>query len=684
MWIPEFCGIEFASLLLCSYRQTNAVVRLCQTLTYAEMINGICLKFDGLSPEMVLSFFTIPRYNRFKVVCDEDVQNMLSLAKSFELDHIDVIVQKRNMADEDDRSAGGEQMFVVHDRFDLLPSYCQHRSKTYLSAGWASGVTNVGQMFMGGANEFRTVLSKYDVECGFQFKYIKNDSVRVTAVCKFAGSTGCIWLVHARVLALNGVRERNKPSRIILLIKIALLRTTSLYFLKSQTNPHTGSGLVANVVADRVHAQPMTRPTDGVFVLKNDYGLDISNRVAWLGVEKARGEVYGDQAVSFDQLRWYSNAVMANNPNSYINLEFKQRIRRFKGNLLAATAKDGNQGLFLVVFAIVDSENAANWEWCLRQLVEVVDGDRPLTFVSDRHIGLLQAIPHVFPLAHHAFYLVHLQMNLKDRMKYVNAEQKNGLMRKLRECAYAPTVTSFNQKIEVLKSCSPAVVGDFLKDLHPEHWANAYFRGCRYGEMSSNAAESFNNWIREARHLPITQLVDAIRRQIMGQISKRMMKCSKWAAQICPKMETKLEDEYKSSRAWIVSQSDEDVYEVHSHPSVLVHVNRRACSCYQWQLNGFPCAHAVVAFRNSGRNIYDSIEAFYHVTEFKASYSESIYPIPTVDKPTVTPNDYLIAPPVVKRPPARLKRRRIPSKGVVVQRIWCSRCGKMGNHNMKT
>ncbi|KAL7193848.1 hypothetical protein ACSBR2_025477 [Camellia fascicularis] len=165
------------------------------------------------------------------------------------------------------------------------------------------------------------------------------------------------------------------------------------------------------------------------------------------------------------------------------------------GNLLAATAKNGNQGLFLVIFAIVDSENAANWEWFLRQLSEVVDRDRTLTFVSDRHV----------------------------------AEKKIGLMRKLRECAYAPTVTSFNQKIEALKLYSPTVVGEFLKDLHLGHWDNAYFRDRRYGEICSNAAESFNNWIQEARHLPITQLVDAIRGQIMEQMSKCRVKSSKWA-----------------------------------------------------------------------------------------------------------------------------------------------------------
>ncbi|KAL7225701.1 hypothetical protein ACSBR1_020955 [Camellia fascicularis] len=68
-------------------------------------------------------------------------------------------------------------------------------------------------------------------------------------------------------------------------------------------NPRTRSDLVADVVADRVRAQPLTCPTDVIFGLKNDYRLDISYRVAWLGVEKARSEVYGGHTVSFDQLR---------------------------------------------------------------------------------------------------------------------------------------------------------------------------------------------------------------------------------------------------------------------------------------------------------------------------------------------------------------------------------------------
>ncbi|XP_028100133.1 uncharacterized protein LOC114299560 [Camellia sinensis] len=292
-------------------------------------------------------------------------------------------------------------------------------------------------------------------------------------------------------------------------------------------------------------------------------------------------------------------------------------------------------------------------------------------------------MPIIFPSAHHVYCFLHLQMNLRDRMKYVNASHKIGLMRKLWESANAPIVTCFNEKFEVLKKSNPAVIEDFMKDLHPKHWSNAYFSQ-RYGEMCSNTAESFNNWVSEARHLSITRLVDMIRGQIMEQMLDHRVKCTKWAGVICPKMEKKLVAAYNDSRAWCVSQANDNVYKVHSYPSVLVDVVKQTCSCFQWQINGFPCSHVVVAFRNSGRNIYDSIDSAFYIDTFRAIYSGTIYPIPTVERPTINPTEYLIALPMVNRPPGKPKRKRIPSKGEVVQHIRCGHCGKLGNHNRKT
>ncbi|KAL7170997.1 hypothetical protein ACSBR2_035789 [Camellia fascicularis] len=144
---------------------------------------------------------------------------------------------------------------------------------------------------------------------------------------------------------------------------------------KTPKNPRAGSDLVSDVIAERVCDKPLTRPTDVVYNLKKYYGLEVSYRVTWLGVKKTHGEMFGAHSILFDQLRWYSNVVMDNNPGSYINIDYDEQnnhfIRyfisfkacidgfnhcrpllfldgtflkgKFKENLLAATAKDGSQ-----------------------------------------------------------------------------------------------------------------------------------------------------------------------------------------------------------------------------------------------------------------------------------------------------------------------------------------------------
>ncbi|KAL7238967.1 hypothetical protein ACSBR2_004962 [Camellia fascicularis] len=196
---------------------------------------------------------------------------------------------------------------------------------------------------------------------------------------------------------------------------------------------------------------------------------------------------------------------------------------KFKGNLLAVTTKDGNQAI-----AIVDSENTTNWAWFLGHLANMVDSHRTLTFVSDQHVGLVESIPMIFPTTHHAFCLQHLQHKLQDKLRYVNSSYRAGMLSKFCKCAYVPTMVAFHHNVEKFIKCGRKVVPTFLKDLPPQYWANAYFRyiilGSHYGEMSSNAVESFNSWIREAQHLPITQLTDSIQAKIMRQMAKRRRK----------------------------------------------------------------------------------------------------------------------------------------------------------------
>ncbi|XP_028101778.1 uncharacterized protein LOC114301073 [Camellia sinensis] len=215
-----------------------------------------------------------------------------------------------------------------------------------------------------------------------------------------------------------------------------------------------------------------------------------------VGVDKARGGLFGDFATSFDQLRWYLETAMITNLESVFELDVDKSSGcfrrlfvafhgclygfqfcrpllfvdgtflkgRYKGHLLAATSKDGYQGMYLfavgiglfdvilfaslfpLAFAIVDAENQDNWIWFLSQLLKAIGSSRRLTFVSDL------------------------------------------------KCAYAPTVASFQHYMEKLRRIAgKGRVDSMLDGLQNDKWANAFFRGKQYSEMSSNVAESYNN-----------------------------------------------------------------------------------------------------------------------------------------------------------------------------------------------
>ncbi|KAL7250236.1 hypothetical protein ACSBR1_012268 [Camellia fascicularis] len=371
-------------MLLCCYRTTNVVYNLLAPYTFEDLVNFLCDKFVRLTLVNVCLFFKIPSVENPVPNDDDGCDSPRFQIRGF----------KR-----------GVRIMPIEDDVDLLPNYCPHEEKTFLSAPWANGITHVGQSFEGSAQDFWTVLCKYAVECGFDFKYLKNNSVRITTVCSLRDSKGCDWFVHVRVLDANGffyIRKWNSEHSYGVAVHTAKNRRLEL-------------DLVSDILSQHIRDKPLTRPTDVAFDLKKNYGHDISYRVAWLGVEKARDKFLGAHSASFDQLRWYNETVMEHNPSTYININcdghdnrfewycisFKACIhrfkhcrpllfldgtflkRRFKGNSLAATTKDGNRGLFSIAFVIVGSENTTNWSWCLQHLRSALDEDRTLTFISD-------------------------------------------------------------------------------------------------------------------------------------------------------------------------------------------------------------------------------------------------------------------------------------------------------------
>ncbi|KAL7219194.1 hypothetical protein ACSBR2_012299 [Camellia fascicularis] len=109
--------------------------------------------------------------------------------------------------------------------------------------------------------------------------------------------------------------------------------------------------------------------------------------------------------------------------------------------------------------------------------------------------------------------------------------------------------------------------------------------------------------------------------QIMNMRTDRRLLSSKWNKVMCPRMDSVLEKSFLDGRTWNVSLSSDNVFEVHCFPSVMVDLGLRTCS----------------------------------------SYSFSIGPVLTVEKPLCSIEDAMILPQLSKRPAGRPKKNIIAS-----------------------
>ncbi|CAL8153334.1 unnamed protein product [Prunus armeniaca] len=138
------------------------------------------------------------------------------------------------------------------------------------------------------------------------------------------------------------------------------------------------SKVLSSILAEQIASKPLMKPIEIVKDFKKYYGLDISYHSAWYGKELGRKRVHGDESMSYRHLAWYVGAVLSSNYGSHCTLEcdpetsgFKQIFisfhaciegfkycrpllflngtfikNKYKGHLLAATGKNGNQDAF--------------------------------------------------------------------------------------------------------------------------------------------------------------------------------------------------------------------------------------------------------------------------------------------------------------------------------------------------
>ncbi|XP_075112267.1 uncharacterized protein LOC107783443 [Nicotiana tabacum] len=258
-------------------------------------------------------------------------------------------------------------------------------------------------------------------------------------------------------------------------------------------------------------------PKDIQTDMLSEHGVNLSYMQAWRTKEKALQFLRGNPTDSYNKLPKYFYILKETYPGSVVKLKKTadecflyafvalctsisgwQHCRpvvvidgtflksAYKGIMLTASTMDEAGTILPLAYAVVDSENDASWKWFFEQFKQAY-GERPsMCVVSDRNESILKATSIVYPVRSY-------------------------------------TLDKFNESMSKIEEVDPRVKS-YLYDIGYHIWSRVHATVNRTWTMASNIAESLNVVTKDARELPIFDLLEYMRTLLERWTNEKLLK----------------------------------------------------------------------------------------------------------------------------------------------------------------
>lgn len=497
------------------------------------------------------------------------------------------------------------------------------------SSSNTTGLTDVDFLYCGklfkDKKEMGRQIRMYAVKNSFEFHTIKSDLTRYVLHCV---DEKCSWRLRAtKVNASESFVIRKYFSHHSC---DSSLRNVN----HRQATAKILGGLVSNHFAG---GKDPLKPKQLIEIFRKDHGVGISYSKAWKAQEFASEVARGKPADSFEFLPRWMHMVQVMNPGSITSIEvdsankfkycflaFGASVRglkflrkvicidgahlksKFRGTLLAASTQDGNFNLYPIAFAIVDSENDASWAWFLNCLKNIIPDEKDLVFVSDRASSIASGLSLHYPIAHHGICTFHLQKNLETNFR------RSSVIPLFYEASRTYTKQEFDYLFTEISASEPEV-GEYLWKADIRKWSRAYSPSERYNIMTSNLAESVNSCLKQIREYPIVCLLDTIRSMMTRWFNERREESSKNPYMVTTNVVKKMKTSYDNCSRWLeVCQVNDTLFEVKNDSKThVVNLDTRQCSCCEFDIVKYPCAHGIAAAKHVNLNENMFVDDFY-------------------------------------------------------------------------
>ncbi|XP_050222592.1 uncharacterized protein LOC126672681 [Mercurialis annua] len=317
---------------------------------------------------------------------------------------------------------------------------------------------------------------------------------------------------------------QEKEQQIFIIRKLNINHNCSMVVRTSDQRQATSSVIGEYIKSKYTNLKIVYKPADILRDMRDDHGIKMSYSKAYRSKVVAQKMVRGKPCDSFSLIPSYLYMPMVANPGSFVKLELKDDNSFFYvfmalnasikgwefcipviavdstfltlaygGMLLTAFAQDGNGKIFPLAFSVVDSENDESWEWFMRRIRDAFHMRSNMCIVSDRHESIKNAAIGVFPEASH------------KSTKQLR-EAFHGAAKAYMTEAFDYYMKQLDGKCRGLKTYLQAV--DYKK------WARAHRKNNRHKVMTTNIAESVNSRIKAGKDLPITTLLEYLRKMV--------------------------------------------------------------------------------------------------------------------------------------------------------------------------
>ncbi|KAK1381944.1 SWIM-type domain-containing protein [Heracleum sosnowskyi] len=465
----------------------------------------------------------------------------------------------------------------------------------------------------------------------------------------------------------------------------------------SQDHRNLSSSHIAEIIMNLVAVDPTVSEKVLEAAVVKEVGYKPSSKKLRDGKKIASQKVYGSWEQSYQDLPLLMNVIQKVNHGMHVDWYFKEhglrepilKVVRFKrlfwtfkpcvdafkhcipvlqidgthlygkygGVLLTATVVDGFHHLLPIAFAIVEGETVASWTWFMERVRKMVALQRTgVCVISDRHAGIMSTMKNpnlgwCEPYGYHRFCVRHLAAN------FVSTFRKSGLKERVVTMCSQLTVDKFNLHWKALLAVKPRA-DEWFSHIHPEHSALSCDGGKRFGIMTTNMAESWNNAIKEARRLPICALVKALYYKVVSYFDQRRLEIEKQDVHgnEFTKHANKLMNKWKKrATGHHVTKINRDtwVFEVvtmkhglKGGKKQIVRLQERLCTCNKWQTYQIPCSHVLACCASVGLQHTSFVSEWYKLENAKKVYAGHFEPIPDKkawpllrDFPTLIPDD---------------------------------------------